>query len=139
MSDVTVEDVQEKIIEIAASKGLKCVFPEEDELQLDYDNPDSDMGAYDKVLTCLGNHDWVVKGWLKTTSAGGNAHYYVKLDKPMQVLQRMIVQAAMGSDPIREVLSMVRHSHKSPQPLALFEKPAEYMRVLAWRKRMNKG
>lgn len=58
--------------------------------------------------------------------------------KIFQPIVRIALQACLGSDPVREVLSLLR-GEAWDCPIALFETPKEAARVLAWRTQVNRS
>lgn len=131
MSEV-IQRSTEEVQAIAASMGLVCMLPDSTEIQLDFD---SEVDASAKVIAVLAQNGWSVVSTLSTKSKGGNTHLYIKLDVTLGPLQRICLQACLGSDPVREVLSMIRLNGGSNAPTALFETPAQALRVNAWRKK----
>lgn len=55
-----------------------------------------------------------------TRSKGGNVHMVVTLPEPISDTERIAWQAAFGSDPIREALSLVSISRNVKNPVLLF-------------------
>lgn len=109
----------------AADKGCVVVRPKENELFLDFDEV----------------HQWnqfVGKNWpifrkyfdpkathkLEQSQSGkpGHIHITISLSKPVSALERILFQAVLGSDPVRELLSLVRLYYNLPDPTLFFEK-----------------
>lgn len=130
MSEVLHRTVQE-LEEIAAEKGLTAVTPLPDEIMLDLDD-----GATInlKVLKALEDNNWYVVSQLETISQHGNLHVYLKMNKELSTLERIAVQACLGSDPVKEVLSFIR-SENHDAAVAMFETSEALDRVQKWRKK----
>lgn len=75
-----------------------------------------------------------IQGFLDTKSPGGRRHRYVKLSRPWPLQTRIGLQAALGSDPVREIISLqaiLTIGDQKPESV-LFETPAEAARVRHW-------
>lgn len=73
--------------------------------------------------------------FLITVSPGGNRHLYIWLDRGLSLAQRIALQLLGGSDPVRELLSLMREltpGRESTPELCLFETPKEARRYKAW-------
>jgi hypothetical protein len=106
----------------AEALGLDIVLPDDNTLQLDFDTE----GQWDTFLAMrlpiLLQYVAVLRVWW-TESNSGNKHVYIKLKEPMNFLQRVAYQAALGSDPTRELLSLARVQIGQGETTMLFEKP----------------
>lgn len=129
MSEVLHRSLNE-VQQIAKDKGLVAIIPEANELQLDLDNPPYVING--NVLKCLWNKGVEIQDTLKTISPGGNKHIYVRVSKDMTAMERIAIQACLGSDPVREVLSVLR-VEAWDCPSALFETPEWADKVQKWR------
>lgn len=108
---------------MARGMGLIAVAPSGDELQLDIDAP-SDMDIVASMLDVLERNDISVEIKKQTRSKSGNAHLYVRIDWPsgLDPVTRIALQACLGSDRKRELLSLLRHVFKTQTPpTVLFE------------------
>lgn len=133
MSEVIQRNAEE-VEAIAASLGLVCFIADDRELQLDLDNNKIPVHLA-RVTEVLEQNGWSVVDTLRTTSKGGGAHLYIKMGVAIGPLQRIALQAMLGSDPVREVLSMLRLSAGATASTALFETPDMALRVVKWRKK----
>jgi len=103
-------------------RGLVVVPSTADTLQLDFDSE----AAYEEFLESrlpklLNLYD--VKRVYWTESASGNKHVYVVLPFESTPIERIALQAVLGSDPIRELLSIRREDEGADNPSLFFEKP----------------
>jgi len=124
----------EEIRAIAKGKGLVPFVPTSTELFLDIDKG---CELNTKVLTAirLNFPELISKGYLITKSKNGNRHLYLRCAF-MSCDKRIAIQAALGSDPVKEALSIVRCvTGTGDTAIALFETPKEAKRVEAWRKK----
>ena len=73
--------------------------------------------------TLLKKHFWFT-GETTTPSGSGlpHRHVIITLGKPMDLLARIALQACMGSDPTRELLSVRRALDKEENVVIFFEK-----------------
>jgi hypothetical protein len=115
--------VHNDVNQMAVRLGLVPVHPEPDELQLDIDDRDDMRVAVDMLAVLEGNG--VPARVIKTTrSKSGNAHVYIKLEWPegLDPVTRIALQACLGSDRKRELLSLLRHLFQTQHPpTVLFE------------------
>ena len=106
--------------EIASNEGLIIVEPLPNELQIDIDSPIIPKSYNDQrdilcVFKSITNHRI-------TTSKSGNKHIYIQLKDPITPVERILLQLALGSDPVRELLTY--HNILDPtnlRPQFLFE------------------
>lgn len=114
----------------AADDNLDVILPEPYDLFIDIDDDDA-MKRFDKSMGFIIQHfnGQVIKS---TPSRSGlpKRHIIVRLDSPVTDAERIALQAAMGSDPVREILGIVRVQHKDPHPtLFLEEKPSRCLKI----------
>lgn len=124
----------ESITAVADERGLVAFFPMGNELFLDFDG---DAKINQRVLDIVTEQF----GWaatLTTISQSGNGlHMYIRLNDHLSNRDRVALQAALGSDPVREALSIVRLDKGSSAHSALFETEIEAERVTDWRKQFE--
>lgn len=116
----------ESSFELARKENLDVRVADEYTLQLDCDDEGS-VSQFRRYEPRLRAH-FGVKEITETKSRHDNTHIYVTLENPMTVPERIALQAALGSDPTREFLSLKRWLDKDPNPILLFEvkpKPKE--------------
>lgn len=134
-----VGQTHDHMYKMAREMGLVCVVPTSVELQADLDD-----GAElnNDVLTVLIDQGFLDPNSeiLETISKSGNRHNYLTLKRSCSVSYRIGLQAALGSDPVRETLSMARCFVSPPgRETVLFETPEEAIRVEEWRRRVVLG
>jgi hypothetical protein len=106
----------------AVKEGLLIVEADDYTLQLDFDSEEQWDAFINFRLGHLLTFKVVARVWW-TASKSGNKHVYVKLLTPLDVTERIALQAAMGSDPTREFLNLMRVHNDTDKPVLLFEKP----------------
>lgn len=109
----------------AALEGLEVVLPAENELQIDIDNEHSYMLFCNQLLIVrkfIGVIDTV-----ETKSKSGKSfkmHITVILENPVSMIERLALQAMLGSDRVRELLGYVQYKNDDPHPVLFLEKKA---------------
>lgn len=110
--------------EVAAKRGLDVVYPEHDQLQLDLDT-EAQWEEFNRRLPFFQFGEFLrieVK-----PSASGLPNRHVTLTFPghtFKMWERIALQAALNSDPIREFLSARRLWQGTEKPSCLFEVPS---------------
>lgn len=108
----------------AKAAGCYVKHPKDNELFVDIDN-ESDLLTFEKNVKVLEQHI-VVKGWNATPSKSGlpKRHIVVWLDRDVKDnVERILLQAVLGSDRLRELLSYVRIDQGiNHNPTVFFEK-----------------
>lgn len=105
----------------AKDAGLQVVYPENNELQIDADS-EEDRHRFYRVFHILQRQhpEATYQEWV---SRSGNA-WHIRVTLPFEVtaLQRIALQAALGSDGVRELLGYIRHTeYGDPQPTLFLE------------------
>jgi hypothetical protein len=107
----------------AFENNLVIVPPGLNELQLDIDAKQLPK-SFQEQLGILGQVNPVI-GYHTTTSKSGNLHVYVQLSKPFSLAERVLMQACLGSDIKRELLTYKNmQDSNNTQPQFLFETAA---------------
>jgi hypothetical protein len=101
--------------------GFEVIFGDPKHLLLDLDT-DRDLNSYDNrsddLLRMFGHFE--IERY--TSKSGRGWHVIVRLDEPIpNVLERIALQAALGSDPKREALSILRVRNGIAEPIRLFK------------------
>ncbi len=106
----------------AKSMGLVIRKPKANELFLDIDNA-HDLDIFTKHVEKLSD---IVKAYVATPSKSGGSkkHIVVTLHRPVKSLtERLLLQAVLGSDRLRELLGWKRIEAGNKNCSLLFEKP----------------
>lgn len=123
MSDLAADPIL-----IAKEQGLVVVEPEDNQLLIDIDNG-ADEAIYREMLEVLENNGIDYAEEKRTVSRGGNTHIYGRIliegfkdDAAIEVdpLLRVALQACLGSDRKRELLSLLRIVLKLQRTPTLF-------------------
>ena len=128
----------EQCIEQARALGRTVKLPAANELQIDIDSEDELNGfraRFARLKKILG--EYPSSGEERAETAVGEAtwakapspsrkpgRYHVTVTLPRNVrshVERIVLQAVLGSDPMREVLNFRRWAHGDEQPTCFFE------------------
>lgn len=107
----------------AEDHGMAILFPAPDELFIDIDNKESLQEFRESFALLRRMYDSqasYVKAESKTED-GEHWHIIVKLSKPVSAIERLALQAAMGSDNKRELLGYIRYKANDPKPTMFAE------------------
>jgi hypothetical protein len=106
----------------ATEKNLAINVPDAYTLQLDIDTDAAWELFIQRLAPTFIEHVNVARIWW-TVSNGGNKHVYIRLKQRVTVYERIAFQAALGSDPMRELLSALRvRTGNSDMATLFFEK-----------------
>ena len=126
---------REEIEAKAAALGLAVIWPLENEVCMDMDEIlRNNYMPNPAVMACLTKHTVLdPMSQLVTISAGGNRHVYFKLIRKATETERLLIQACLGSDPVKEILNIMG------EPLAMFETVEGANAVKVWREMYAKN
>jgi len=115
----------QRAFEEAEAIGGRVVLPEANELQIDIDSK-VELDEFHKRLRRLENNvPNFRQSYLIYPSKSGNPnkfHITIPLQSDVTPWQRIALQACLGSDPIREILSAARLLKGDPYPTLFIEK-----------------
>jgi hypothetical protein len=114
----------EKAYEAAAERGQIVVRPGSYDVQLDIDS-EQDLSIMEGQLNLLRENGIQIGEVRRTTSRSGNKHVYLRLPRHLTNTERIALQATLGSDRKRELLSLLRVWGGNSEPTLLFENPTE--------------
>lgn len=110
----------EKALERAKKEGLKVVYPEKNQLQIDIDRPED--------YKIWAEHRFIVERFLKIkkivetpSKEAGHWHIVVDLGVQIEPIQRILLQAVLGSDRKRELLGFVMLNNGEEKPTLFLE------------------
>lgn len=110
----------------AAAKGLVVVLPEDNELFLDLDSLESRDVFHAHLNILQGRLPGLVQEVVSNVSASGGDHRHVTitLSRPVKgAVERILLQAVLGSDLRRELLSFAFLEKGRECPTLFFERP----------------
>lgn len=108
------------------AEGNRVVYPGENELQLDLDSWE-DHQRWQQARDVLDRNEIAYEVVYDAASRSGlpGRHIIIRLPGPVNPWQRIAMQAAFGSDHIRELLSCIRLMRGDDHPTLLVEKGLE--------------
>lgn len=112
----------ERAIKQAEQEGLSVVFPKDNELQIDIDDAAS-YAVLEALLEIVDRHWGIINVVKKPSKSGkpGKRHITVCLSEPVEPGERITLQACLGSDRKRELLSLVQLLAGDPHPTLFLE------------------
>lgn len=122
----------EDCLAAADAKGLVVVYPNDNELLVDLDT-EAQGAIFDRAIWVLrsmfpAENTWRTRvQWRRRPSPSGEPHHLhvtVTLPRAISQRERILLQACLGSDPMREILSLQRLEAGNPHPTLFFERPA---------------
>ena len=130
-SDLEIKDIQydplnqpnsQRAIDVAATEGLNVIFPKDNELQVDIDNEHS-FFLFEKQRMILNRFVPIRDIRIEPSRSGlPKRHITVTLVDPVSQIERLALQAMLGSDRVRELLGYVQHKNNDPHPILFLEK-----------------
>lgn len=104
--------------DLALNNDCEVVTPSDLELQIDCDTK-SDFSLFKRQVKRLTEFSDIIHTWTDVKSRNGNVHVLVTLRRPLPVVERIMLQACLGSDRTREILSYARVLQGDPNPVLL--------------------
>ena len=113
----------EQCVEAAKEKGLVVVIPKPNELFVDIDSQAQFELFENLVVTFLRQEHATWTAAPSPSRAPGHYHVTVHLHRDVSNRERILLQAVLGSDPMRELLSLQRCDAGNVHPTLFFERP----------------
>lgn len=120
-AECTYNESREHYISRMEEEGNKIVYPKENELQIDIDS-DLQYAIYQAQMVVM--YREFSLDVVETVSRNGLPGRHITITLPFEVsdIERIAFQAALGSDPLRELLSIFRHQRGDDYPTLFVEK-----------------
>ncbi len=111
----------QRAVDEAAKLGLDVVYPKDNELQLDIDNDES-FAQFEKLRDVV-NHYWNILDVEIHPSKSGlpKRHVTITTNTTLNVLDRILIQACLGSDRTRELLNYLQVLNGDAHPVLFLE------------------
>ncbi len=110
----------ENAVDKAARLGMDLVLPKPNELFIDLDSISAAREFYNRWDIFLQVYPTATVKY--TTSKGGNLHAYVNMENPVESMtHRIALQAALDSDPLREMIAVKHLLEGYEYPSCFFE------------------
>lgn len=105
---------------VAQALGVVVILPQEDELLIDIDN-EADLSHFYKMQTMLFELAYPIEiTKLLRGKRNDHCHLYVRFPRPVKAEERIALQACLGSDRHRELLSFLRIEFDLKRPPTVF-------------------
>lgn len=111
----------EAVLQYAEDNNLDVFIPGFLEIQLDLDTAASIKEFKRRLGFFRSIHPCMVSLVEFTTSRNGGTHVYITLNKSVTALERIGLQAILGSDAKREILSLKDYFEAQREPTLFFE------------------
>lgn len=110
-------------VERAEKDGLRVVYPEPKELQIDIDS-EKNLGVFYEHLAILRKWLMVEKVVMTPSLSGKEGHYHITVScgRYFNAPERICLQALLGSDLKREVLGFIMMKNGELKPTLFLEK-----------------
>lgn len=114
----------ESVCAAAKKQGQVVKLPGSTELFLDIDSAEQ-FKRFTTVLNTVEFNEDAVPTWTLSPSKKGYPHVHIIVDmkRGLEPLERIALQAILGSDPVRETISLARLRSGNPSPTVFFENP----------------
>jgi hypothetical protein len=119
IADGYADDTMESAAAKARELGRKMIFPEPNELFVDIDSEVA-MRRFTRTVRHLVGVSYVVRP--SPSLRPGRYHVVVTMPRRVTALERIALQAILGSDPTREMLSWLRRARGIVEPTVFFER-----------------
>lgn len=106
-------------------EGFQVVFPQPNELQIDIDSEEQRekfLRLFEALNRNSGGLQFTVTKDTPSRSGLPKRHLTLSCSRDMDAVMRIALQASLGSDPMRELLSFCRHLQGDPNP-SIFVEP----------------
>jgi hypothetical protein len=108
--------------DLAAKENLTVVYPGDDEVLIDIDN-DHSFQVYLKHRDVIAKHLGILSENVQPSrNKKEGLHVTLKMKSPVTELERIAIQACLGSDRMREVLGFIQYKNGDPHPTLFLEK-----------------
>lgn len=113
----------EEAQEVAADKGCIVIHPSDRELFIDIDSKEAaaNFAKCAEVLAKSRQFE-IVRRTPSPSGKPGREHIVIRMSRPVTDEERILLQACLASDPLREMLSLMRLRAKDEAPTIFFEK-----------------
>ncbi len=113
-------------VEVAAEQGQQVVLPGPYDVFVDIDTDEAYACCLAQLGRCRGmDLHWEILSAKASKSGLPHRHVYLRTNRELSPTKRITLQACFGSDPTRELLSLMRIWLRSERPpTTFFEDPA---------------
>jgi len=118
--------LREEYVKRILADGFEILEPEGNELLIDLDTPEQIRmfhSQYEMLERNMCDECYPLAKFIWPSRGGNGEHVYIAMDFNMTPGERIAFQAALGSDPKRELLSLIRFKKGDIKPTILVEVP----------------
>ena len=117
---------REELCNKAAEEGFEVIFSDKYTLLIDIDD-DEHLAMFNARIDRIKQEITDIESIEYYTSTSGEPHKHIiiKMKDECDVLRRLFLQIFLGSDPVREYLSYLRHERGDKFPSLLLRKKKE--------------
>lgn len=128
--DPTGQPNSQRAVEQALREGLDVVYPADNELLIDIDNEHSYL-LFKQQIMIVQKFIGVVDVREAPSKSGKpfKMHITVELDPNVSMIERLALQAMLGSDRVRELLGYVQYKNEDQHPVLFLEKKEELLQA----------
>jgi hypothetical protein len=111
-------------LEIAKYKGCEVVHPKPNELFIDLDSAEQ-IKNFNVCIAILEKAEsfQIIRRETSPSGDPNKQHVVIRMGRDVTDEERILLQACLASDPLREMLSLMRLRRGDEAPTILFEKP----------------
>lgn len=117
--------LREQFIADQRRKGYVIVVPRDNQLQIDIDTREQ-LSVYHKQIAVFARGIPISQVMFPSKGGGEGYHITITLAFDVSPLERIALQAALGSDPMRELLSLMRFKNGDDHPTLFVENPDNF-------------
>jgi len=118
-ADSNYEETRQQYVDKMTELGYKIYYPENNELLIDIDTKEQYEQFKAKFSRLVKEFEDTTYSIIVSKSGYPHQHIIVKMGFDLNNSERIALQAILGSDPIREMLSLFRHFNVDPFPSLL--------------------
>ena len=108
--------------DLAVKENLTVVYPGDDEVLIDIDNEHS-FQVYMKHMQVISKHLGILSENVQPSrNKKEGRHVTLRMKSPVTELERIAIQACLGSDRMRETLGFIQYKNGDPHPTLFLEK-----------------
>lgn len=112
----------QRAIDLAKVEGLEVKFPETNQLFIDIDDRE-DYETFWAIFPIIMQHLGAIILSISVSRSGGEGkHIVVQINRGIDEITRVALQACLGSDRVRETLGVIQALNNDPHPTLFLEK-----------------
>ncbi len=111
----------QRAIDLGYTEDLEIIFPDSTQLQLDIDDSVT-AEVFERNRGIIEKHFGIVYASQTISRNGEGRHITITLKKRLlNEMERILLQAVLGSDPKRELLNYLQYLERDPHPVLFLE------------------